>query len=175
MKKSSISTDTVVFLLVGGLTIIALVLIAIFAVKEQEQSKGSKEIVNYSKQDKALPQIKVSDLFADLGKMEIKDEKTATFLLKNAGTKPLQLFNISSSCNCTFGKVTIEGVTSPEFNMHSKSPWVGTIEPGKEALLSVIYRPSLMPVKGPVTRQVLVRTNDPENGQLTFTVKALVE
>ncbi len=175
MQKPSIATDTIVFLVVGGLTLIALVLIALFTLKEQEQNKGTKEIISYSKQDQAFPQVKILDSSADLGKMNVKDEKTATFPLKNTGTRPLQVFNISSSCNCTFGKLTIEGVTSPEFSMHTKSPWVGTIEPGKEALLSVIYRPSLMPVKGVVTRQVLVQTNDPENEQLTFTVKALVE
>ena len=59
--------------------------------------------------------------------------------------------------------------------MHSKSPWTGTIEPGGKALLSVIYRPFIMPVKGVVTRDVYMETNDPTKGRMTFTVKANVE
>lgn len=59
--------------------------------------------------------------------------------------------------------------------MHASGSWTGNIEPGKKAKLSVIYRPSIMPVSGIVTRDVYIQTNDPEKPKLTFTVKADVE
>ena len=103
------------------------------------------------------------------------EEKAAQFTIENKGNKPLQLFKVSSSCGCTVGIITIDGNISPEFGMHNNSNWSGEILPGKTASLSVIYRPYIMPVKGPVTRDVFVTTNDPENKLLTFTVKADVE
>ena len=53
--------------------------------------------------------------------------------------------------------------------------WIGTLNPGNTATVTVIYRPSIMPVKGDVTRFVTVETNDPANNQLTFNIKAFVE
>lgn len=172
MTKSSISADKLIFLIIGLLTALAVIFIFTVAVKEQ---KRAKEIVAYTINDQNRPQVQLSATFADLGKMNVKDEKTTSFSLKNSGNKPLQLFNISSSCNCTFGKLTIDQKESPEFNMHSKSSWIGTLMPGKEALFTVIYRPSLMPIKGTVTRQVFLETNDPQNERLTFSIKAFIE
>lgn len=170
--KSSISSEKFVFLIIGGLTALALLFIFIFAFKEQEKSK---DIIIYATGDQNRPQVQLSKTAVDLGKMKVNDEKTTVFSLSNSGQKPLQLFNVTSSCNCTFGKLTIDGKVSPEFNMHSKSSWIGTVEPGKEATLTVIYRPYLMPVKGTITRQVFVQTNDPKNERLTFSVKAFIE
>lgn len=172
MTKLSISTEKLVFLIIGGLTILALIFISVFAFKEQEQSKN---IFNYKTNDQKRPQIHFLSTTADLGRMKVNDEKTTAFSIFNSGQKPLQLFNITSSCNCTFGKLTINGKESPEFNMHSKSSWTGTLTPGQEATLTVIYRPSLMPVKGTITRQVFVETNDPKNKRLTFSIRAFVE
>ena len=107
--------------------------------------------------------------------MKVSDEKSTDFIVKNTGSKPLSLFNISSSCGCTAGIVTIAGSKSPEGAMHSKSDWIGTLPPGEQAIVMVIYRPSVMPVKGDVSRSVYVETNDPTNPKLTFTVKAFVE
>lgn len=172
---NKLGTDKIVFLIIGGLSVIALVLIAIFSVNESKQSSGNTAIASYSASDKDRPKVTVSGTFFDLGKMKVKDEKSADFTIENTGNKPLQLSKIQASCDCTFGQVTINGVKSPEFTMHSTNPWVGTIDPGKKATLSVIYRPYIMPVSGVVTRDVYVQTNDPEKSQLTFTVKAFVE
>jgi len=171
----NLSTEKIVFLIIGGLTIFALVMIAIFSVNESKESQGNTAIVSYSASDKDRPKATVSSTFNDLGKMKVKDEKTAEFTIENTGSKPLQLFKIKASCDCTFGVVTIDGVKSPEFSMHSTNPWVGTIDPGKRATLAVIYRPYIMPVSGVITRDVYVQTNDPEKSNLTFTVKAFVE
>lgn len=165
--------EKAVFLVIGGVTVSVLILIAFFSVSESKQSKGNA--ITYSVSDRERPKAQISSLFADLGNMKVKDEKTADFIIENVGTKPLRLSKISSSCDCTFGKITIDGKTSPEFGMHSKNNWVGTVDPSKKATLSVIYRPYIMPVKGVVTRDVYVGTNDPLNERLTFSVKAIVD
>lgn len=171
----NISTEKIIFLIIGGITVFVLVLIVIFSVNEQKQAQGNTPAVSYSTNDRDRPKATVSSAFSDLGKMKVKDEKSAEFTIENTGTKPLQLLKISSSCNCTFGQVTIDDKKSPELGMHTTTPWVGTVESGKKATLSVIYRPFIMPVSGVITRDVYVQTNDPEKSNLTFTVKAFVE
>lgn len=171
----NLGTEKIIFLIIGGLTVFALILIAIFSVNEQKQAQGSTTVLSYSVSDKDKPKATISSTFSDLGNMKVKDEKTAEFTIENKGEKPLQLTKIQTSCDCTFGQITIDDAKSPEFSMHASSPWVGTIDPGKKAVLSIIYRPSIMPVSGVVTREVYVQTNDPEKPNLTFTVKAFVE
>ena len=107
--------------------------------------------------------------------MKVSDDKSANFKIKNIGQKPLQLSNISSSCNCTFGQVIINGKESDVFGMHNVSDFAGEILPGKEAIIKVTYRPSIMLVYGAVEREVYVSTNDPENPKLIFKVKANVK
>ncbi|MBI4066762.1 DUF1573 domain-containing protein [Candidatus Gottesmanbacteria bacterium] len=169
------STEKIILGLVGGLTLLAVIFIVIFSANEQKSIKNQTLIASYQTSDKAKPKIEVSSTFNDLGKMKVKDEKSAEFTIKNTGSKPLILFKVSSSCDCTFGVVTIDGIKSQEFGMHSKSDWTTSLDPGKTATLSVIYRPFIMPVSGTITRDVFVQTNDPEKPKLTFTVKAFVE
>ncbi len=137
--------------------------------------KPQQQIASYSVSDKKRPKAEAKTTFADLGKMKTNDEETADFMIENTGDKPLQLFNITSSCNCTFGQITINDDKSPLFSMHSQSNWVGNLNRGEKATVTVIYRPYLMPVKGEITRSVSVKTNDPQNKELTFSVKAFVE
>ncbi len=174
-QMKNLSTEKIVFLIIGGLTVFVLVLIGIFSVNEQKQAQGNTTVASYSTSDKDRPKVTVASTFNDLGTMKVKDEKSAEFTIENIGNKPLQLSKIKSSCDCTFGQVIIDGTKSPEFSMHAANPWVGIVDPGKKATLSVIYRPSIMPVSGVVTRDVYVQTNDPEKSNLTFTVKAFVE
>ena len=171
----NLNAEKTVFYIIGGLTVFVIILIVIFSVNEQKQINGGANIASYSKSDSERPKVRTDSVFSDLGKMSVKDEKTAEFTVENTGNKPLTLYKISSSCDCTFGQVNIEGDKSPEFSMHASGSWTGNIEPGKKAKLSVIYRPSIMPVSGIVTRDVYINSNDPENPKLTFTVKADVE
>lgn len=172
---NNMGTDKLIFFIIGGFTVIILVLIILFSINEGKQSQTTANITAFSVNDKDKPEFAVSAIFFDLGKMKVKDEKTAEFLIENKGTKPLSLFKVSSSCDCTFGQITIEGNKSPELGMHSRNSWTGTIDPGNKAILNVIYRPFIMPVKGIITRDVYLQTNDPRNPKLIFTVKAEVE
>ena len=111
----------------------------------------------------------------DFGEMAVRDEKTAEFTLENTGNKPLNVYGVTSSCGCTFGEIEIGGTKSPQFSMHAKSNWVGVVQQGTKSIVRVTYKPSLMPVKGEVTRMVYVKTNDPKNPELMFSVKANVK
>ncbi|EKE04671.1 MAG: hypothetical protein ACD_20C00025G0002 [uncultured bacterium] len=178
MKPSDINTmgtDKLIFYIIGGFTVLLLILIVLFSINEGKQSQAAPNITSFRAFDKEKPEVAVSSTFSDLGNIKVKDEKSAEFTIVNKGTKPLSLFKVSSSCDCTFGQITINGMKSPEFTMHSKNPWTGTLDLGEKATLSVIYRPFIMPVKGAVTRDVYIQTNDPQKSKLTFTIKAFIE
>lgn len=168
------SSDKGVILIIGGISLVALVLIVFVAFGESKKNSQSS-VASYQIGDSEKPQAKTGNIFADLGSMKTNDEKTVDFTIENTGDKPLQLFNITSSCNCTFGQITINNNKSPLFSMHSQGNWVGDLNIGEKATVTVIYRPYLMPVKGEITRSVTVQTNDPQNKELTFSVKAFVE
>ncbi len=148
--------------------------IIVFSMVEQKKTDQTS-VPSYSKSDTSRPKVSLSSTSLDLGKMKVSDEKSADFVIENKGDKLLQLFNISTSCDCTFATVTINNVKSPQFGMHGKSSWVGEVKAGEKATVTAIYKPSIMPVQGAVTRDVYVSTNDPDNPKLTFTIKAFVE
>ena len=140
-----------------------------------KQDTSATTSVSYNLDDKVRPRVEAKELFKDLGTIKVSEQKSEEFLLKNVGEKPLQLSQISSSCGCTVGQVIIAGKESEEFGMHSQSNYLAEIAPQKEAKLRVTYRPYVMPVYGPVEREVYVTTNDPENPKLVFRIKAIVK
>lgn len=161
--------------LIGGFTIFVVILIAFVFSGEKKAAEKLDQVAQYQSTDAQRPIATYSTETKDIGKMKVSDEKSTDFTVTNTGTKPLSLFNISSSCGCTVGVVTIKGDKSPEGSMHAKGSWVGSLNPGDTATVTVIYRPSVMPVKGDTSRSVYVETNDPANKQLTFTIKTFVE
>lgn len=115
----------------------------------------------------------------DFGSMKVTDEKAATFTITNTSDSVLWIWGVATSCDCTFANVTIAGTKTGEFNMamHMSSKlknWMGEVPAGGSATLEVIYRPKVMPVQGPVTRQVNFSTNDPKNSDVEVSVKANV-
>lgn len=95
---------------------------------------------------------------------------THEFAIENRGTGVLELANILTSCACTSAQVTINGKTSPYFGMHSTSSWVGKLEPGQAATLSVIFDPLFHGPTGvgPFERLISVKTNDPQSAGMEF-------
>ncbi len=154
-----------VVLLVGGIVLIG----------SQNNSKSGITPLKYSASDKGKPIVKTDNILFDIGKMKVSEQKQKDFTINNIGSKTLQLSNISSSCGCTVAKVIYNGRESKEFGMHSKSDEIFEIAPKSEAKIRVIYRPFVMPVYGQVEREVYISTNDPDNPNLTFSIKAYVE
>ncbi|MBI2029838.1 DUF1573 domain-containing protein [Candidatus Gottesmanbacteria bacterium] len=165
-------TDKIV---ISIIVILVIVMIGGIVVVASKEGTANSSILSYLSSDSEKPKVETDSVFADLGNMKVSDEKSAAFKITNIGNKPLTLFSISSSCNCTVGKVTVNGVSSPELGMHSNSNYQATLNPTESATVEVIYRPSVMPVQGEVGREVYVKTNDPEKPMLTFSIKAYVE
>lgn len=138
-------------------------------------TKPPVAVISYKTTDQEKPKVEVKKTFSDLGTMKISEDKSAEFTIKNIGAKPLQLYGISSSCNCTFAQVIIDGQESELFGMHAVSNLAGEVLPRKEAKIRVTYRPFIMPVYGVVEREVYVSTNDPMKPKLIFSVKANVK
>lgn len=117
----------------------------------------------------------------DFGNMAVSEDKTATFTIQNTSPDSiLRLWNVYTSCDCTFASVVIGGEKTGEFNMpmHMNAElknWIGEVEPNGTATLLVTYKPSVMPVQGPVTRQVSFSSNDPSNAEVTVSVSANVQ
>ncbi len=161
------------FVVIGGVLLtVTIIGIAMVAFRE---AKGSAAVATYGATDQEKPQVKVAVNMKDFGEIAVSDVKTAEFVLENSGNKSLEVYGITSSCGCTFGEIEINDIKSPQFAMHAKSNWVGVVQKGNKALVRVTYKPSIMPVKGEVTRMVYVKTNDPNNPELTFSVKANVK
>lgn len=160
-------------LIVSIIGISVLLLIGAFFFLNKNQSEV--QVTSYATKDAQRPKVEVKSTFFDLGEMKVSDQKKYEFTIKNVGRKPLQLFDISSSCGCTVGQILYEGKESQEFGMHSAGSFGKEISPGKEAKVRVIYRPYVMPVYGVVEREVYLSTNDPDNPKLVFKVKAYVK
>lgn len=141
----------------------------------QATSAPEVKVAFYSNSAKEKPQVEVKSTTFDMGKMKVSEQKTAEFTLKNAGAKPLQLYDISSSCGCTVGQISYLGKESKEFGMHSVGAFETPIAPNTEAKVKITYRPYVMPVYGKVEREVYIATNDPQNPKLVFQVKAFVQ
>ena len=121
----------------------------------------------------------IDKLFEDFGDMKPDEEKTATFTVTNTSDATLRIWNISTSCNCTFASITIGAVETGEFNMPAHmiarlKNWIGEIPAKQTATLNVTYKPKVMPVVGVVTRQTFFSTNDPKNAEVEVSVKANV-
>ncbi len=124
---------------------------------------------------KVFSKVEAKEIVADLGEMKVADVKSRDFTIKNIGENPLQITSVSSSCNCAFGQIVYKGQTSKEYGMHAPGGFVNQIAVGDTAIIRVTYKPYIMPVYGPVTRDVYVGTNDPDNPRLTFTVQTVVK
>lgn len=121
----------------------------------------------------------IDKTFEDFGDMKADEEKTATFTITNTSDAILSIWNVSTSCDCTFATVVIGGVASGEFNMPahmiaSLKNWIGEVPAKQTATLNVTYKPKIMPVTGIVTRQTRFSTNDPKNAEVEVSVKANV-
>ena len=164
------STKTIILLTIGFL--VMLFGMAFLATKGQVPTPDKRE---YSKEENDRPKAEVKENFKDIGEMKVDEIKEVSFSLKNIGNKPLQILNINSSCNCTFGKVLYKDVETKQFGMHKQSGYVTDIAPNDTATVKVIYNPSIMPIYGNVSRDVYITTNDPENSKLIFTLKTFVK
>lgn len=163
-------TDTKI--IVGAIAISVVILIGAIAALSNQKPAPKRE-------DQGTSSMTIDKKAEDFGSMKVTDERTATFTLTNTGDSILRVWNVSTSCDCTFASVTIGSQTTGEFSMPMRmrsdlKNWIGEIQPKQTALLKVTYRPSVMPMTGPVSRQVNFATNDPKNPDMQVSVSANV-
>lgn len=164
------TTDTKV--IVGAILASALIVVGAVFVLGKDKSPKREQL--------GTATMSIDKKEADLGDMKVTDERSATFTVTNTSANSvLRIWGVATSCDCTFANVTIAGTKTGEFNMsmHMSSTlknWIGEIPAGQAATLEVMYRPKVMPVSGPVTRQVNFSTNDPKNPDVEVSVKANV-
>lgn len=159
----------------GVIITIVIFLFGAYFLVSNGDNKPKVLIASYSTTDIEKPTVEVKKTFIDLGTIKVSDQKDTEFTIKNVGTKPLQVSNMSSSCHCTFGQFIYQGKTSDEYGMSTVSDVFPEIVPNTEATIKVIYRPYIMPVYGPVQREVYLSTNDPNNPKIVFQVKTVVQ
>ena len=116
---------------------------------------------------------------AELGTMSVDDVRSADFLLTNSGTAPVEIGQVTTSCMCTFAEIALPSGDSPRFNMamHNSpedNAWIGVLNPGETATVTIIYQPALMPVEGSVARAVKFVTNDPQRPKVELGIHATV-
>ncbi len=121
----------------------------------------------------------IDKTFEDFGDMKADEEKTANFTITNTSDAVLRIWNVSTSCDCTFASVVIGGIEKGEFTMPAHmiaglKNWIGEVPAKQTATLKVTYKPKIMPVTGIVTRQTRFSTNDPKNTEVEVSVKANV-
>lgn len=165
MKKFDSTTVgiIVIFVLLVGGAIVAFV------------TTKSNSISQYSPNDKNRPQFIIGQTNFDFGVMSLSEIKTQEVPIKNSGKSSLILSDFITSCDCTFVQAIINDQASPKFSMHRNPDWRGKILPDDSALIKITYEPKVMPVRGPVKREIIFKTNDPNQPVINLSFTAKVE
>jgi hypothetical protein len=110
------------------------------------------------------PRMEADMLPYDLGKVSksagsIRHE----FTLRNNGNKDLIIKNVRTSCVCAKASLKTDSAVSPNFDFKGSGPeWQGTVKPGETAILEIVIDLATFPIDPkPVTRDVLITSNDP--------------
>ncbi|MDP3244739.1 MAG: DUF1573 domain-containing protein [bacterium] len=125
-------------------------------------SRGAP-IARYKIGDLERPRLEIFEINFDFGAMTLADKRSKDIKISNQGSKSLIISELVTSCDCTFAEFIINGQASPLFSMRRDLEWRGEIAPASAAILKIIYEPRIMPVQGKVKRDVVFKTNDPEN------------
>lgn len=124
------------------------------------------------------PIISLSPQTFDFGNVSMKKGIVTTlFTLKNEGKSDLVINRLDSSCGCTSAAVVYKGVEGPRFAMaghgiESPKNWQLTLPAGDQAQVKVYYDPNVhKDLRGAVTREVSIFSNDPVNFESKVTVE----
>ena len=106
---------------------------------------------------KSPPRIVVEPASQELG--EVPQQKIElTYTVRNEGENDLEIQKISTSCDCTKAVIAQE-----------------KIAPGDSAVLTVTLDPTEDNLYGDVTRVIYLRSNDPENPEVSVEFHAIIQ
>jgi len=139
---------------IAVLLAVALIVLAVITV-------GAVWYVGQPSSPSVAPKLLINHDTWDFG--EIPPEKVDhSFIITNSGQAMLELYTMSTSCDCTSAKLILPSGSSPLFSMHGNPNWKGTLAPGESATLQVFYDPFAMAGEyGRLERVVYVPSNDP--------------
>jgi len=113
---------------------------AFFFFSVNAQNKGKKEVEQpFIPKVTTSAEIEFDKITHDFGTLEVSNIKTGTFTYTNVGNKPLVLFDVIVSCDCTEVK-------------WQKEP----VMPGKTGVINVIYTAK---TPGVIAKQITVQSN----------------
>lgn len=135
--------------------------------------KRTNKELTYSANDPNRPIIQTKENSFSFGKINVRDKVEHDFEIKNIGKSDLVLKQVRTSCDCTSAFLIYKDQKSPKFDMNY-SNWELSIKPDTNAILRVVYEPSIMPVEGAVERFITLSSNDPKNPKLEFKIAAEV-
>lgn len=129
----------------------------------------------YEKDDPDAPKIVINETTYDFGEVKLSEGKVQTeIVIKNDGGTPLTFLGLNTSCGCTSAKVVTPNGESPVYLMAGHGEvinWRGELAAGEEGKIVVYYDPTVHPdLDGDVTREVFVRTNDPNNTETSLKI-----
>ena len=136
---------------------------------------SSPSVVQYQVTDLSQPKLEIGATSFNFGNLKLTDVKTQEVPIKNTGDKPLVISDMLTSCDCTFAQLIVAGKESPRFSMQRNPNWRGELLPGENAVIKIIYEPKIMPVKGGVKREIVFKTNDPQQPSVNLRFTANVE
>lgn len=106
---------------------------------------------------KKPPLIVVEPAAQELG--EVPQQKIElTYTVRNDGGSELQIEKISTSCDCTKAVIAQD-----------------KIAPGQSAVLTVTLDPTEDNLYGDITRMIYLRSNDPENPEVSVEFHAIIQ
>lgn len=132
-------------------------------------------IAQYKISDLERPKLEIFETGFDFGAMNLADKGQKDIQISNQGAKPLVISELITSCDCTSAELIINGQASPLFSMRRDSKWRGEIAPTGIAILRIFYEPQVMPIQGKVKRDIIFKTNDPENPLINIRFTANVK
>lgn len=113
------------------------------------------------------PEIALHPARIEMGTISMADGLAeARYLLRNDGSMPLVISDMTTSCMCTTVAIETEDGLGPAFGMHPEDKpqgWTQTLEPGEEAMLVVTFDPNAHGPEavGNFLREVTITSNDP--------------
>ena len=103
------------------------------------------------------PRIAIQEPVIDLGEVGTDATCTGRFEFTNAGQAPLKILQVHMCCG-----VTVKGVEAGQ-----------EFAPGQGGVLEFSYDTGSTPIPA-ITREIRMRTNDPDRGIVSFTIKAAI-
>lgn len=106
---------------------------------------------------KKTPRIVVEPASQELG--EVPQQKIElTYTVRNEGQSDLEILKISTSCDCTKASIAQD-----------------KIAPGQSVVLTVTLDPTEDNLYGDVTRLIYLRSNDPENPEVSVEFHVVIQ